>query len=66
MKLPQGFTWSKSRDCFLEQLLIIAHYGRYVQQFHERNMNHDVTAKNIHNLLLIPIGTITISEVEVG
>ena len=29
-------------------------------------MNHGVTAKNIHNLLLIPIGTITISEVEVG
>ena len=65
MKLPQGFTRSKSRDCFWGQLLIIAHYGRCVQQFHERNMNHDVTAKNVHNLLLIPFGVIATISAEI-
>ena len=65
MKLPQGFTWSKSGDCFLGQLLIIAHYGRCAQQFHERNMNRDVAAKNVHNLLLIPFGIIATISAEI-
>ena len=64
MKLLQGFAWSKSRDYFLGQLLIIAHYGRCVQQFHERNMNHNVTAKNVHNLLLNPFGIIATISAE--